>query len=134
MRAVIDTNCLVASISPKSKYNWLYHYFLNEQFEWVLSNEILTEYEEIISIRYNIKVAENVIRILTVAPNSIFVNPYFKWGLIENDLDDNKFADVYLSSNSDVLVTHDRDFNVLKKIDFPKFNISNLDEFKNLLS
>ena len=45
-RAVIDTNCLVASIIPRSPYYRLYELFKAEAFEWVVSNEILTEYEE----------------------------------------------------------------------------------------
>jgi len=41
MRVVIDTNCLVASISPEGGYYWLYEAFEAEQFEWLISNEIL---------------------------------------------------------------------------------------------
>ncbi|WP_460551208.1 PIN domain-containing protein [Hymenobacter daeguensis] len=45
-RVVVDTNCLLASISPRSPYYRLYQLFEAEAFEWVVSNEILTEYEE----------------------------------------------------------------------------------------
>ena len=44
MRVVIDTNCLIASIPPRGEYYWLYEAFEAEKFEWLISNEILTEY------------------------------------------------------------------------------------------
>lgn len=50
MRAVIDTNCLLASIPPKNSHYWLYEAFRDEYFEWLISNEILTEYEEKLSM------------------------------------------------------------------------------------
>jgi putative PIN family toxin of toxin-antitoxin system len=130
VKAVIDTNCLVASISPRSPHHWLYDAFKKELFQWAVSNEILTEYEEIISKRYSAKAADFVISTLLVAPNVTFNSPYFRWQLIENDLDDNKFVDVYVSSNADFLVSHDSDFNVLKFLEFPKINVVSLNQFK----
>lgn len=35
---------------------------------------------------------------LTVAPNVVFAEPAFKWDLIIEDPDDNKFADLALST------------------------------------
>ena len=46
MRVVIDTNCLIVSIPPRGEYYWLYEAFEDEKFEWLISNEILTEYIE----------------------------------------------------------------------------------------
>ena len=88
MRVVIDTNCLLASIPPKSIHAWLYQSFENEEFEWIVSNEILTEYEEKIIERYSKKTADIVLTLLTVAPNTTFSEPYYNWQLIENDGDD----------------------------------------------
>jgi predicted nucleic acid-binding protein len=39
------------------------------------------------------------------------------------DADDNKFVDCAVASNADYLVTHDRDFDVLKNVPFPKVKI-----------
>ncbi len=36
IKAVIDTNCLLASISPRSTYYKLYRLFEAEAFEWVV--------------------------------------------------------------------------------------------------
>lgn len=46
---VIDTNVLLVSISGKSKYHWIYKALLSGKFNLLLSNDILNEYEEIIS-------------------------------------------------------------------------------------
>ena len=62
------------------------------------------------------------------------VNPYFTWQLIEADKDDNKFVDCAIAANTDYIVTHDKHFNVLKKIDFPKVNIINIQQLKQLLA
>lgn len=133
MLVVIDTNCLLASIPPQSTHYWLYEAFNMKQFDWVVSNEILTEYEEKITDRYSLNTAAHVLSILSVAFNVIFAEPFFKWQLIEADPDDNKFADLAISSNADYLVTNDKDFNCLKSMDFPKINVVSLSEFKVII-
>ena len=61
------------------------------------------------------------------------VIPYYKWNLITAD-PDNKFADCALNARADYIVTNNRHFNILKKIDFPKINVVNIDTFKKLLT
>lgn len=92
----------------------------------------MTEYEETLSVRYSENTANLVLSILSVAQNVIFDEPYFKWNLIDKDPDDNKFADLAVAGNADYLVTNDKHFNVLKTIDFLKFNI--VSEFKNIVT
>lgn len=133
MRVVIDTNCLLASIPPKGNHYWLYKSFENEAFEWVVSNEILTEYEEKIIERYSKKAADIVLALLTIAPNTTFSEPYYNWQLIESDADDNKFSDLAIATNVDYLVTNDSDFNILKNIDFPKVVVISLNEFQEIM-
>jgi putative PIN family toxin of toxin-antitoxin system len=130
MRVVIDTNCLVASIPPGGGYYWLYDAFEAEQFEWLISNEILTEYIEILTERYSEQTALLVYSIISTAVNVTFTEPFFKWQLVEADPDDNKFADLAVAGNVDYLVTNDRHFNPLKTLEFPKLTIVSLDEFK----
>lgn len=133
MIVVIDTNCLLASIPPQSNYYWLYLAFKEQRFEWLISNEIMTEYEEKITDKYSEKTANLVLSILSVAQNVIFNEPYFKWNLIEEDSDDNKFADLTIAGNADYLITNDKHFNLLKKVDFPKINVVTIDEFKKII-
>jgi predicted nucleic acid-binding protein len=83
LRVVVDTNCLLASINPRGAYFRLYELFLVSAFEWVISNEILTEYEEQVTQRYSVRTAQQVHEVLTTAANTCFQEAYYKWQLIE---------------------------------------------------
>ena len=133
MIVVIDTNCLLASIPPQSSYYWLYLYFKEGKFDWLISNEILSEYEEKLIERYSQNTANIVLNILSVASNVIHSAPYFKWNLVEQDPDDNKFADLAIAGNADYLIPNDKHFNPLKFLDFPKLNVITIDEFKKIM-
>jgi len=133
MVAVIDTNCLLASIPPKGNHYWLYLAFKKQRFEWLISNEIMAEYEEKLSSRYSEKTANLVLSVLSVASNVIFYEPYFKWKLVDNDPDDNKFVDLAIAGNADYLVTNDKHFNPLKTMDFPKINVVTMEQFKKII-
>ena len=128
-RAVIDTNCLLASLNRNSPFYRLYELFVSEAFEWMLSNEILTEYEEILTQHYSAATAQRVTEILLNAPNTSFQEAHYKWQLIEADPDDNKFVDIAIAANTDYLVTNDRHFEVLKQIEFPRVPIVSLQTF-----
>ena len=134
IKAVVDTNCLRASIPPKSPFYKLYQAFESGKFEWYVSNEILMEYDEIITETYSHKTAQFILHQLAVAPNVVFSEPAFKWNLILNDPDDKKFSDLAISSNCDYLVTNDRDFDVFRSIPFPKLAVIDLQSFLELLS
>ncbi len=131
MKIVVDTNCLRASIPPHSSYHQLYNEFVAEKFEWYVSNEILLEYEEIVSATYSPQTAKLVLYHLISAPNTIFAEPAFRWNLVA-DPDDNKFSDLAISCNCDYLVTNDRGFNVFKSIQFPKLQVIDLATFLSL--
>ncbi len=133
LNIVLDTNVLLVSISEFSKYHWLFQYLIDKQFNLYLTNEILTEYEEIIGKKLNIEAANSVIRALMELENVFPTSIYFKFNLIFEDPDDNKFIDCAIASNCDFIVTNDKHFNVLKGIDFPKIAIVNLEEFKTII-
>lgn len=133
LRVVIDTNCLRASIPPKSPYYQLYLDFKAGKFEWFVSNEILLEYEEILTQTYSSNTAQLVLNQLAIAANVFFTEPTFRWQLIENDPDDNKFADLALCTNADYLVSNDTDFNVFNSLDFPSLSVIDLDSFLSIL-
>ena len=133
MRVVIDTNCLIASIPPNGDYFWLYLAFRAKQFTWVVSTEILAEYEEKLAEFYNPTTADIVLKVLTTAPNVEFSSPHFRLALMVNDPDDNKFSDLAISTNAHYLVSNDKHFNIFKTIDFPPLNVVKLQEFKQIL-
>ena len=132
-RFVIDTNVLLVSISSKSQYHWIFQGLIHQEFEIAITTDILSEYEEIISDKYSITVAKNIIRILLLLPNVIQANVYYNWNLIQNDRDDDKFVDCAIASNADAIITHDKHFNILKNIPFPPIKIMDVSEFKDIL-
>jgi len=133
IKIILDTNILLVSISEYSKYHWLYKALLNKEFNIYITNEILTEYEEIITKKLSINTAKSVIRTLLELSNVIPTTIYYKTNFIVSDIDDNKFVDCAFASNSDFLVTNDKHFNIVKEIKFPKINIIKLHEFKQIL-
>ena len=128
-RAIIDTHCLVASVGPNSPFRALYDLFAAEAFEWVVSNEILTEYDEILTRRYSPLTAAAVLNILVFAPNTYRQEAYYKWQLLTADPDDNKFVDVAVAAGADFLVSNDRHFQLLHQLPFPKVPLVSFQEF-----
>jgi uncharacterized protein len=133
MKVVIDTNCLIASINRNRPEFWLYNSFIAEDFEWLISNEILTEYIEVITQIYSINTAVIISEILVSADNTVMKEPFYKWQLIEEDPDDNKFADLAIAGNVDYLVSNDRHFNILKSSEFPTVKVVTLNEFQLIM-
>src|SRR5579875_3079526 len=107
-RLILDTNIFLVSLAPNYKYNWIYQSLIKDKYELVVSNEILTEYQEQIVIRYGIERTNASLDFLLLLPNVILKNPSYLWQLIENDKDDNKFVDCYVASQSDFIVSNDR--------------------------
>lgn len=132
-RVVLDTNCLLVSISSRSEYFEVWRGLHEGRYVLCVSNEILAEYEEVIALKANRDVAENVINALVDSDFVEFVDPQFHLGLITSDPDDNKFVDCAFASNATFIVSNDRHFNVLQTIDFPRINVLKIQEFLALL-
>ncbi len=84
-------------------------------------------------MKTNHTVAENVINALVDSDYVEFIDPQFHLDLIENDPDDNKFVDCAFAANASFIVSDDRHFDVLAKIDFPKISVMKLQQFLTLL-
>ena len=132
-RIVLDTNCLLMSLPQHSPYRDVWTRFLLGEFELCISNEILEEYQEILAQKTTPSIASNVVSIMLNAPNICLVTPYYRFGLISSDLDDNKFVDCAISANAQYIVSEDRHFDVLKKCSFPKVDVIGIDLFVDLL-
>ncbi|WP_051293277.1 putative toxin-antitoxin system toxin component, PIN family [Olivibacter sitiensis] len=113
MRVVLDTNVLLVSIARKSIYRPIFDALLEGRFELVISNEILSEYVEIIGQRANPIVASNIAEMLLSLKNLHKVDVYFEWRLIEGDEDDNKYVDAAVTGGVDCIVSNDAHFKVL---------------------
>lgn len=131
-KVVVDTNALVSSLSAKSEFHKLIELILDENISLFITDEIMLEYEEVLQKKYSITVAQNFLSALKQIPTVKYVNIYFKWNLLAQDEDDNKFVDCYLAANAEYLITNDTGYNVLKRVDFPKVNIIKLEEFLSL--
>jgi uncharacterized protein len=133
MKVVIDTNILISSLSSKSKYHRIIESLNYNDYELIISNDILTEYEEILKRKYGNAVTTAFIELLLNLNNVSFHQVYFNWNLIESDPSDNKFIDCYISGNADYLITEDSHFNILKEVEFPSVKIIGITEFDNIL-
>ncbi len=99
----------------------------------LITNEILTEYREIIAQRANEIVADNVTEALVNLSSVEKIEIFFIWGLITIDPDDNKFIDCAISGSADYIVIYDNHFNVLADIDFPRVKVITPERLKELL-
>ncbi|MCB9282656.1 MAG: putative toxin-antitoxin system toxin component, PIN family [Lewinellaceae bacterium] len=129
MRVVLDTNVLLVSIPTKSKFRPIFDGLLNGDYELAISNEILSEYVEIIESKANEVVAANVAELLINLENVVKIDVYFKWNLIKADYDDNKFVDCAIAANVKFVVTEDKHFGELQDIEFPKVDVIGVEEF-----
>ena len=128
-RIVVDTNALVQIIPRGSRYRDIYDSFFDGRNNLCVTTEILEEYEEILNRLTNKEVADNTIDAIINNPYTIELQPFYKFNLIEEDPDDNKFVDCAIVSNARFLVTEDKHFNVLKTIPFPTVPIIGIDAF-----
>jgi putative PIN family toxin of toxin-antitoxin system len=113
----IDTNVLVQLFGRHEAGRPLRMALLNGDIDLALSNEILLEYEEMVtrlsgSARW--KQIENFLTLIYQLNSNVrFIEPHFRFQIVINDPDDNKFADCAISAEADHIVTGDRDFDVL---------------------
>lgn len=128
-RVVLDTNSLLVSIGRKSRYRPIFDALLSSQYELLVSNDIISEYAEIIERKANAEVAENIIDFLLRSPDVETINIYFKWAILHLDGDDNKFVDCALNGRADFIVTDDKHFRRLKTIDFPSVRVLSTRQF-----
>jgi putative PIN family toxin of toxin-antitoxin system len=130
VKIVIDTNILWVAISRHSKTHWVISELIKGTFVLCVTSDILDEYEEIISQKLGSETATSIMEFLDNLPNVEYITKYYRWELIEQDYDDNKFSDCAIACNAHYLATNDRHFNILKSIAFPKVNVINVDEFR----
>ena len=94
-----------------------------------VTTEILNEYQEIIGQHTTPELAQNVIMLLLGLDNVKLIQTYYRFQLIKNDPDDNKFVDCAIAANATFIVTNDNHFKELDTIDFPHVDYISLDDF-----
>jgi len=126
---VLDTNCLLQSLPSRSPYHKIWTEVLSGRIRLCVNTEILNEYEEVLSQKTTPEIAHNVVEAIARLHTTIYQEVYVHFGLIKEDVDDNKFVDCAVASDAEFIVTNDSHFNVLKNIDWPKLTIITLREF-----
>lgn len=126
---VIDTNCLIMIISSRTGYYHIWNDFLNGKFNLVISNEVMEEYVEIMGRNLSYEIAEYISYVILNSENVIKVSPTYNFNLIKADPDDNKFVDCAIAGNAKLIVTNDKHFDELERIQFPKVFHENIDKF-----
>jgi uncharacterized protein len=133
LKIVLDTNIILSSVSPYSKYRIIFDKLDDFEYELCVSTEILMEYAEKLTEFFNPTVAQLTLDMMMINPNVSRHAPSFQTRLIYYDYDDNKFVDCAFTANAHFLVTEDRHFKVVKQSPFPKINVIGIDEFVEVL-
>lgn len=126
-------NCLIHILGKNAEHRWLFDAILSGEISLAVTSEIINEYEEVLNDFFDSEeLGENVSMLILNLPNTIRKAVYYKWQLISNDPDDDKFVDCAVAANADYLISDDTHFKVLKTISFPKVVCLRLEEFQKI--
>lgn len=128
-RIVLDTNCLIQSISPRSPYRRVWDSFFDGTNLLCVTTSILEEYEEILCTLTNEDTAKYIIDAIVSNPYTRFITVYFDFNLINEDPDDNKFVDCAITAGARYIVTEDHHYDIIKRHGLPGLDIIGLDDF-----
>lgn len=128
-RIVLDTNCLVQSISSRSRYHKIWTDFLDGKYLLCVSNSILDEYEEILERVASVRISKAILKAITESPYTVWREASYHFDLIKSDYDDNKFVDCAIVSNAKYIVSEDSHFDVLKSVKYPRVDVIGIDDF-----
>ena len=121
------------SLSRKGRYYPIWRDFVSGKYTLCFTNEILTEYEEILTQKLGPDIAANVIKAILDLPNTRMVQVYYHLRLITADPDDDKFVDCAFKINARFIVTEDRHYDVLRQVKYPKINVIDIESFLEYL-
>jgi putative PIN family toxin of toxin-antitoxin system len=130
---VLDTNSLIVSVPKRSEFRPIFDALINGHFQLLISTEILNEYAEKLEEKMSAVVSFNVVEMITQLDHAIKTDIYYKWHLINQDVDDNKFVDCAIAGNAQFIVTDDKHYRVLKNIDFPSVKVIQTAAFRDIV-
>ena len=133
MRIVLDTNALIQSVPSRSRYHGVWDSLVEGKNTLCVSNEIIMEYLEILQRLTDHDTAETIVKTIINSKFVEFVTPYYNFGLITQDPDDNKFVDCAIAANARFIVTNDHHYDILKEINYHHVDVINLEDFMKLL-
>jgi predicted nucleic acid-binding protein len=91
------------------------------------------EYEEILSEKTSPSFADSIIQTLLNMENLVRVSPMWRFHLIAQDPDDNKFIDCAVCGRAEYLVSNDKHFKSLRSVSFPPITLVTIQEFVDTL-
>lgn len=113
MIVCIDTNVLLQSRAASHPWHPILRACTLGRLTWAVSNHILTEYREMITIMNGTAAWGRMSQLLDLIAASgglLMVTPHFHFGIVSGDPDDNAFTDCAITAGADYLITSDRDF------------------------
>ena len=117
MRVCLDTNIVVQIFGQSQPFRPIRDALVNGRIELAVSNEILLEYEEVITRLCGgkrwLQIEALFTRLFQLHANILFLDPQFRFRVIAGDPDDDKFVDCAIAAQADFIVTEDRDFQAL---------------------
>ena len=117
MTVVIDTNVLIQGLDADHPNSAILDAWVDARFTWVVSTDVLMEYEEVVTRMMGSSRWKHVLRMMdlgeSVNDNLLRVATYFQFLAIPADRDDDKFADCAISAHADYVITEDRHFRSL---------------------
>lgn len=117
MKVVIDTNVLIsAALRDRTPEAVILFVLENDDFTWVISDEILTEYQNVLA-RQRLGIPEAIqqhwLRLINALTTHIMVDQAITF---PRDPKDAKFLECALSANAEFLITGDRDFSEAQRL------------------
>lgn len=132
-RVVLDTNCLLMAIPRRSPYHCILMDFLAGKFLLCVSNEVLLEYEEILTLKVGKTIATNIINAILSSSFTKFISPQTHYHLITADPDDNKFVDCAIAAKAKYIVTQDHHYDIVRFKPQFDFTAIDIDSFLKLM-
>ena len=131
MKVVIDTNILVSAAIRDGIPEIVIQFIVGRpEFEWIVSQEIMTEYIEVLQrrkLKLSAEVQQEWIDLLQTVTRLIEVNIEVDF---PRDRKDAKFLACAIAANTDFLITGDRDFEDVQMLE--NTTILSVRDFKKL--
>ncbi len=117
MIVCIDTNVLVQAAKTEHPLHAIFLGWFQRKFLWAISNDIITEYEEMLTRQSGRERWRQFSHVLDLAEARgdllLLVRPTFQFHVITIDPDDNKFTDCAITAEADFVITEDAHFSAL---------------------
>lgn len=131
MKVVIDTNILVSAAIRDGIPEIVIQFIVDRpEFEWIVSQEIMTEYTEVLQrrkLKLSAEVQQEWIELLQTVTRLIEVQIEVDF---PRDRKDAKFLACAIADNTDFLITGDRDFEDVQMLE--NTTILSVRDFKKL--